>query len=281
MRYSKTVFNGCLLLFVGLSFSVVGNQPVPIPNTQRISFTSEIVGHEYTLDIALPDSFQADQNTRFPVILVLDGQWNFPLVDNVADALFYDGLIPQPVVVGITYDLPYPEVLERRRLDFLPGAKTGKNGATGQADRFLQFLADELMPHLAQTYRVDPANATLVGQSYGGVFTLHAFLTKPLLFRNWLAIHPVGNPASAWQQQDPHVLVSAAKLPSSFPASTLHLSVAGLETDALPLTAAFADLLQRPGHSGLTVRFSVIEDLKHVSMKGPAIARGLRHARFD
>ncbi len=267
------------LIFVGLPAK--GSQPVSVPNAHRIQFASDSVNHEYTLDIALPDSFATEENSRFPVIIVLDGQWNFPLVDHVADSLFYDDLIPETVVVGITYDLPYTELLERRRLDFLPGPKYGDDGVTGEADKFLQFLATELMPHLAKEYRVDTRNATLVGQSYGGVFTLHAFLSEPLFFRNWVAIHPVGNPPSAWQQRDPQTLVSAAELPTQFPTSTLYLSVAGMETDALPLAAAFADQLQRPPHTGLEVRFSVIEDLKHVSMKGSAVAQGLRHARFD
>jgi uncharacterized protein len=277
----KTYFVGYIIM-VAFSFSLAaGSQPVPVPNSQRIQFPSNIVAHTYTIDIALPDSFATDDNSRFPAIIVLDGQWNFPLVDHVADSLFYDGLLPQTVVVGITYDLPYTELLERRRLDFLPSPTQEVIGETGEADKFLQFLATELMPHLAKEYRVDTSNATLVGQSYGGVFTLYAFLSDPLLFRNWLAIHPVGNPPSAWQKQDPQALIATADFPSEFPASTLHLSVAGMETDALPLAAAFADQLQRPPHTGLEVRFSVIEDLKHVSMKGSAVAQGLRHARFE
>lgn len=270
----------------GSPFACATAQPVPIAGTERITLPGEAVGHQYTLDIALPPSFAATKTEpAYPLIVVLDGQWNFALVDHVADSLNYDGLIPEAVVVGITYDLPYGDLLERRTTDFLPGAPElpalDLDGETGHADRFLAWIENELLPFLAENYRGDPANASLLGQSYGGLFVLYALLERPTLFRNWVAAHPVGNPPARWQQVDPSVHFTAAALPAAFPDATLHLSVAGLESDALPFAAGFADLLKRPAIEGLEVRFQVVDDQKHVSMKAVAFTSALRRARFD
>lgn len=64
---------------------------------------------------------------------------------------------------------------------------------TGDADRFLQSFADELMPYVASTYRTlaDAASTTIVGADYSGIFSLYAAMQRPDLFGRCLSVSPM------------------------------------------------------------------------------------------
>ncbi|TFH66787.1 MAG: alpha/beta hydrolase [Gemmatimonadales bacterium] len=86
-----------------------------------------------------------------------------------------------------------PNTGDRTR-DLTPASETEHAGTgfptAGGADRFLGFLADELIPHIDSTYRTETFRV-LVGHSIGGLFATHALLTRPDLFRGYVAISPI------------------------------------------------------------------------------------------
>ncbi len=57
------------------------------------------------------------------------------------------------------------------------------------ADRFLQFLKQDLIPWTEAQYRTQPFRI-LVGHSLTGLFTLHTFLNSPDTFNAYLALSP-------------------------------------------------------------------------------------------
>lgn len=75
---------------------------VEIPGTQSHKITSSIVGQEYDLYINMPRNYQ-DTTKTFPVLYLLDAQWDFPLVNAVFGEQYYDGFVPEIIIVGITW----------------------------------------------------------------------------------------------------------------------------------------------------------------------------------
>lgn len=62
------------------NMNVASSPPrVEIPNTQILKMTSSIVGQEYDLYLHLPRGY-ASTNDSYPVLYLLDAQWDFPLV---------------------------------------------------------------------------------------------------------------------------------------------------------------------------------------------------------
>ena len=88
------------------------------------------------------------------------------------------------IVVGITNT-------DRTR-DLTPTKATGLNAAqflTAGADNFLKFIETEVIPEIEKRYRVQPYRV-LAGHSFGGLFAVHALITRPELFNSYVAVSP-------------------------------------------------------------------------------------------
>src|SRR5690349_20126718 len=75
---------------------------VEIPATQLRRVTSAVNGQEYLLYVHLPPGY-ADATTTYPVLYLLDAQWDFPLVIGLVESLTDDGFVPPMIIVGITW----------------------------------------------------------------------------------------------------------------------------------------------------------------------------------
>ncbi len=102
--------------------------------------------------------------------------------------LTQNGRISDLIVVGVTNT-------DRTR-DLTPAKSSNKNPAgelqfptSGGADNFLKFFETELIPEIEKTYRVQPYRI-FAGHSLGGLFAIHAMISKPGLFNSYVAVSP-------------------------------------------------------------------------------------------
>jgi predicted alpha/beta superfamily hydrolase len=112
-------------------------------------------------------------SARYPVLIVLDGDWNFQHASTTVDFLADDNRIPAMLVVGI----PNTD----RSRDLFP-----QNGA----ENFLKFITTELIPKLDQDFRTQPYRI-LVGHSNGGLFGLYSVIGAPGAFKGYILASPV------------------------------------------------------------------------------------------
>jgi len=127
------------------------------------------------------------------VLVVLDGEYEHEPAAAVARFYATMAQLPPLIVVGVRNT-------DRMR-DMTPVPVAGfrvppEAGNAGGADKFLAFLADELIPHLDSTYRTTPMRV-LIGHSLGGLFTLHALAQKPQAFMGYVVMEP----ASWWNNR--------------------------------------------------------------------------------
>jgi predicted alpha/beta superfamily hydrolase len=117
---------------------------------------SEIVKQEYQLLIKTPADYGESDKT-YPVIYFLDAQWDFPLMVSTYGQSYYDGFIPEAILVGIQWggENPDPNVLRAR--DFTPSSMTGVPHSGGAA-KFLQFIKQELIPFIGSEYQSNDLN---------------------------------------------------------------------------------------------------------------------------
>ncbi|RVU02260.1 alpha/beta hydrolase [Novosphingobium umbonatum] len=135
--------------------------------------------------------------TGWPLILMLDGEENFPLAAVTLQRRGQygrdRGARPQAVLVGVSSGS-----LEQRIWDYTPPIAaqrlpTGVPGAghrIGGADEFLQLLHQRILPQLAQRWHLNPARRTLIGHSFGGLLALYAGMKGPRDFSRLAAISP-------------------------------------------------------------------------------------------
>ena len=243
---------------------------VIIPNTEVRTLRSSATGRDYDIYVFFPDGYAKDAGRKFPVVYVLDGQWDFKLLASVYGGLFYDKFVPEMVLVGVTYTGAGPDYDALRAMDYTPVPEARLPGS-GDAPKFLAFLKSELMPFVESNYRADPSRRVLLGSSLGGLFTLYAMFSEPKLFSGYVAASPAvtyGDRFSFKQEAD------YAARHKDLPAR-LFISVGEIEDLAQPVKDFMRGVSGR-GYGGLKIESRVIQGERHAGNKPEAFNRGLR-----
>lgn len=150
------------------------------------SLYSESLKENRKFYVQLPANYNPKDNIKYPVVFILDGEVFLPTVNNV-HGFYHGGFMPEMVLVGIsnannrTRDLTTSQIKERYGMPY--------NDANGEADNFRNFIETELIPFIENKYPITKFR-TLIGHSYGGLFTIYTLLNHPQLFSNYLAIDP-------------------------------------------------------------------------------------------
>jgi predicted alpha/beta superfamily hydrolase len=168
-----------ILLFISVCFltEMTTAQEVKIPGTQTRKITSSIVaGQEYELQIMLPGNY-SNTNRLYPVVYLMDSQWDFPLATAIYGEQYYDGFIPPMIIVGVTWGGTNPKPDSLRARDYTPSALIKELPQSGGAEKFLSFMKEELFPFVERNYRADKNDRTLMGCSFGGLFTIRFVFT--------------------------------------------------------------------------------------------------------
>lgn len=159
---------------------------------QRVLIAAD--GEAYTILIAVPDAPPPPQG--YPVLYVLDGEDNFPIVAATARRLFRASA-RSGIEAGLIVAIEAGD-LSRRARDYTPATKTpairagqpGHGLPTGGADRFLDFIATVVDPAIVRDFHADPERRSILGHSFGGALVAHALLSRPGMFTNHIAASP-------------------------------------------------------------------------------------------
>lgn len=154
---------------------------------KRLTLKSTVLGEDRIILVRTPAEY-ATNKASYPVLYMTDGDGHMGHTASTIEFLTRNGRIPEMIVVGVTNT-------DRTR-DLTPAKSTNKNAAgelqfptAGGANNFLKFFETELIPHIEKEYRVHPYRI-LAGHSFGGLFAIHAMISKPGLFNSYIAVSP-------------------------------------------------------------------------------------------
>lgn len=243
---------------------------VSIPNTELRALKSSATGRDYDLYVHLPDGYARGTEKKYPIVYVLDGQWDFKLLASIYGGLRYDQVVPELIVVGVTYSGESPNYGALRAMDYTPTSVKNIPGS-GDAPKFLAFFKTELIPFIEANYPTDPSRRVLLGSSYGGLFTLYAMFSDPELFRSYVAVSPDGpyDDRYGFEQE-----AAYARKRRDLPVN-LYLAVGEKEGLKQPVED-FAKIVSERGYTSLKVTSRVVEGEGHSGVKPEAFNRGLR-----
>jgi predicted alpha/beta superfamily hydrolase len=248
---------------------------VTIPNTEVRTLKSSVTKRGYELYVFLPSGYAQSKGKKYPVLYVLDGQWDFQLLVSVYGGLLFDGFVPEMIIVGITYSGDSPNYGALRSMDYTPTPIASVPGS-GDAPKFLAFFKQELIPFIEANYRADRSQRVLLGASSGGLFTLYALFTEPGLFRSYVAACPDVPYGDRFAfKQEAEYAGKHRELPV-----TLFLSVGAVEVLARPVEE-FAEVVRGRGYRGLRMESRVIPGERHGGAKPESFNRGLRFVFHD
>lgn len=171
----------CTLFFTCAGFSSLTAQQIVLGNKYEIEST--VLEETRSYSVYLPPSYGENLLKTYPVIYLMDGDYNFLYVSGLVEQISaIGGKIPEMIVVGLS-DKGHSDYVK----DCTPADK--KLSPEGRSDKFLEFLSQELKPQMDSLYLTSPCDF-LVGQSLGGLFAINALLNQPLAFQNYIAISP-------------------------------------------------------------------------------------------
>lgn len=243
---------------------------VTLPGTQLRHLHSEATGRDYDIYVYLPTDYARNTSWRYPVLYLLDGQWDFKLLMSIQGGLLYDRFVPQVMVVGITYSGSDPDYNALRAADYTTAAVRSTPGSGG-APRFLAFLKTELIPFVETSYRADPTRRALMGSSFGGLFILYALFSDPGLFAGYVA----ASPAVTFADRDAFTEEAAFAAAHRELPVRLFIAVGDQEPLAAPVRE-FMNVVRGRRYAGLSLETRVIEGERHSGNKPEAFNRGLR-----
>lgn len=171
----------CLLCF--LAFNLVKAQET---STNLDSIYSKTLKEQRQFWVKLPEGYSSENKTKYPVIYLLDGVSLKNTLVTVYDN-YWGHYLPNMILVGVSNQNNRTRDLTTSKIDSRRGAAF--NNETGGADDFATFLKTELIPFIDTNYKTS-SYRTLIGHSYGGLFTVNMLINHPESFTNYIAIDP-------------------------------------------------------------------------------------------
>lgn len=150
---------------------------------------SAVLKEKRTLNIYLPDGYNAKDTTTYPVVYLLDGSADEDFIHIVGLYQFNNfswiNRVPKSIVVGIA------NVDRRRDFTFRTSIEADQKryATSGKSANFIDFIEKELQPFINKKFKTN-AHKTIIGQSLGGLLATEILLTHPLLFDQYIIISP-------------------------------------------------------------------------------------------
>lgn len=264
------IYQLSVFIFLLSALDTAYAKEVTLEGTEQRTLYSQKVGQQYQVLINLPMGF--DKSNSYPVIYLLDAQWDFPLISATYGQMYYDGFVPAAVIVGITWGEGDDPNVKRVR-DFTPSKMAGDIQSGGAAN-FLAFIKDELIPFVQQEYSGNE-HRVLMGSSLGGLFTLYALFNEPQLFSAYI---PTAS-ASGWDNEVVYRFAKSndAKLRAQLAKQPINLYSAIGELDQLKTDfAKMQGFFAQQRYSGLHLKTEILGNLGHAGIKAPGNAWGLQ-----
>jgi predicted alpha/beta superfamily hydrolase len=184
------------LVMLMMSQSIFAQYPLSKERTAKFDVTSKFNNTKYTLEVSLPQSY--DAHKKYPVYYILDGFYAASIAHGSHWALQFENLIEDVIVVTISGpETTNSEWLINRWPDYtfsvdtlndVGAAKHFKLPAgsliSGRGDQFLQTLTKQIFPFIENKYGGN-GNRGISGHSLGGQMAAFLMFKRPDLFNRF------------------------------------------------------------------------------------------------
>ncbi len=231
---------------------------------QQYVFQSPYLEKEQALQIALPASYEQEAERSYPVLYVLDGQWQFQHAVSFVNRLSSKGFIPELIIVGVPHS-------DQENSRYYAGSETSEN--------VLAFLKETAVPYVESNYRTRGGN-TLAGWAYTGGFAIHALLKAPDTFEAAITSSPfpVANYESYTGKTSAQLL---AELEAFEQKKFLSFGADTTESPVIEGTQALAGILEESAPSNLEWHFTETTGEEHITTPHVLLYSGLRKRFAD
>lgn len=272
-----------LYLFATKTFSQL-NKQTEIDNAKPfvLGVINEIQSKELAekriLNIYLPEGYNQNDTTKYPVIYLLDGSADEDFIHVVGLVQFnsfpWINHVPKSIVVGIANvdrrrDFTYPTTIEEDKKRW---------PTTGHSDKFISFIEKELQPYIEKKYKTNKSK-TIIGESLGGLLATEILFKKPYLFNKYIIVSP-----SLWWDNASLLDLSPDILKENFSQATgVYIGVGkeGLAGTKLPHVGevdanVLADKIKNTKSKSIDVYFDYLPQEDHATISHQAVSNALK-----
>lgn len=151
---------------------------------QKITDTihSEKLKLDREITIGLPAGYAQNPTKKYPLVVVLDGDYLFDTFQGVLNYGAYWDDFPEVILVGITQNKN-----DERSYDCGSDPDTGLPDTEGK--KFYEFIGLELMPALEKQFRISPLKIVAGHDITAGFINFYLYKNQPL-FDGYIALSP-------------------------------------------------------------------------------------------
>lgn len=259
IRYCIAALGLIISLLTNSAHAQTPPTPEPIISGHVYTHQSQQFNAERRYMVSLPERYFASDR-HYPVIYVIDGDFQFQHVSAAVKSLARMGKTPPMIVVGVAIQGPDDYLMSTTWPSSLEGDEFGG------ADKLQAYLAKELVPTIDSQFRTTD-NKALSGYSLGGLFTLYSMISPNTPFNAFMAFSP-----SAWydnyaiNQKMTDFVKDKKNLPPLF------ISIASEQGMGV---TELAEVLNTQAPKPWQVGFATFPNETHYSTAMPAILSGL------
>ncbi len=171
-----------LILFFISSVTLYSQETDSIRNNNIYDkIYSEKLSAEREITIQLPRDYNLEEEKRYPVFIVFDGDYLFKIVSGNVDYMSFWGDIPEAIVVGINQiDSRYNDTSVVDNINFTPISSTAN---------FFEFVSQELIPYINKNYRTTNFRVA-VGHERTANFINFFLIKKVPIMNGYIAVSP-------------------------------------------------------------------------------------------
>jgi uncharacterized protein len=183
----RLVCKSLLVCFIAIASYAQDLAAPPAP--ERLVVHSNVLKEDRVIWVRVPAAV-AGSKAAYPVLYLTDAGSHLNEIGSTIDFLVEHDRMPPVIVVGIANT-------DRNR-DLTPTHADIKSPdgrvivampTSGGADRFLDFIQNELVPEIEKRYPTQSFRI-FAGHSLGGLLAIHALITRPNLFNAYIAVSP-------------------------------------------------------------------------------------------
>lgn len=166
-----------LLLVIFICSTTIFSQNKKVTDT----ISSQKLNEEREILIGLPPSYDKHPNQKYPILLLLDGDFLFDPFQGALSYGYYWDDLPEVIIVGISQNKN-----NERETDCMVD-ETGLPSEKGE--QFFEFLGMELIPYIQKKYRTAPFKMIAGLDTTAGFLNLYLYKENPV-FDAYISMSP-------------------------------------------------------------------------------------------
>lgn len=143
-------------------------------------FISNKLGETRQITIGLPSSYEQNTTKKYPLLILLDGEYLFDPFHGALDYGAYWDDLPETIVIGINQR-------DNRMKDSHFNSDNGL--PSGKGADFFEFIGGELLPYLEKKYRIAPFRIIAGHDTTAGYLNFFLYKDNPL-FDAYISLSP-------------------------------------------------------------------------------------------